>query len=155
MDSPDGTWMVIDTVFNTVLEKPLTPYESYITDPEAGDRLLYHMYADNLYQSDVVVEVVSETDGVYELSLSEGVTMTVTEEQLLSGSWMTAGLEFRGNASLETDNGYRYMDVYTAEFEEGEVTVFVGSDGVPYFVDCTLADGTTYMLDFADASWVY
>ena len=122
---------------------------------EVGDRLLYHMYVDNIYHSDVTVEIVSAGDGVYELSLAGGDTMTVTEDRLLSGEWMTDGFEFRGNAYLETDNGYRYMDVYTGEFEEGKVTVFVGSDSVPYFVNCTLSDGTKYILDFADASWVY
>ena len=113
------------------------------------------MYVDNIYHSDVTVEIVSAGDGVYELSLAGGDTMAVTEDRLLSGEWMTDGFEFRGNAYLETDNGYRYMDVYTGEFEEGKVTVFVGSDGVPYFVNCTLSDGTKYILDFADASWVY
>ena len=154
-DFSDGTWIVMDTVFNTVLEHPPSPDESFIADPEVGDRLLYHMYVDNIYHSDVTMEIVSAGDGVYELSLAGGDTMTVTEDRLLSGEWMTDGFEFRGNAYLETDNGYRYMDVYTGEFEEGKVTVFVGSDGVPYFVNCTLSDGTKYMLDFADASWVY
>ena len=154
-DNSDGTWMVMDTVFNTVLEHPLSFDESFVDDPEVGDRLLYRMYVDNSYYANVVVEIVSAGDGVYELSLSDGDTMTVTEEQLLSGAWMTGGFEFRGNAFLETNNRYRCMDVYTDEFEDGDVTVYVGTDGVPYFVNCTLSDGTTYLLDFADASWVY